>query len=77
MNVGELLGMLRKFPPEMEVWTAIDAEGNGYNEMYYEPTVMVTPLDSKYSTDQMYNDEPGELEDCGLDPDEIKRVLVL
>ena len=77
MTVQELIEKLKKFPPEMEVWTAIDDEGNGYNELSYDPTVMVTPIDSKYRTDEMLNDDPGELEESGYDPDELKRVIVL
>lgn len=47
MTVAELIGHLEKFPGDLEVMTAIDAEGNGYNPLYYHPILSKWDEDSQ------------------------------
>lgn len=78
MRVKELVEALLKLDQELEVYTAADSEGNYYNQTYYEPTVMVTPIsESSYRIDEVFNDDPDELEDTGYEPDQLKRIVVI
>lgn len=40
MNVGELKEALNEFPDDLEILTARDEEGNGYNHMHYFPSIV-------------------------------------
>lgn len=76
MKVKTLIEHLSKLDPEMDVYTAKDAEGNGYNQVYFEPTVMLTPTnDEKHYVDEVFNEE--DLNDCGYDEDELTRIVVI
>jgi hypothetical protein len=58
MTVEQLIEHLKKFDPYMEVWTAIDDEGNGFNTVRYEPEERMIPEDETY-----YSEEAWEYED--------------
>lgn len=45
MNVRELIKHLNDLPGNLQVYTAIDAEGNGYNSFEWAPTVMYADKD--------------------------------
>jgi hypothetical protein len=78
MNVRELIEELSKLDPDLEVFSAADSEGNYYNRVYYSPTVMVTPIgESRSRIDEVYNDDPDELEDSGYEPDDLMRIVVI
>lgn len=65
MNVGELKEALSEFPDDLEILTARDDEGNGYNKLYYLPTlVYISNNDDKhgfveivYSADEVKDPE--------------------
>jgi hypothetical protein len=65
MKVSELIGHLQKFDPELEVWTAIDDEGNGFNSVRYDPEERYVPKEDSYRSDECHT-----LEDL-LDEDPI------
>jgi len=75
MKNRELIEHLQKLDPEMVVYTAIDAEGNGYNEVYFEPTVMVA-VKTNHGVEIM-NDDEDELDDSGYDESDFQRVIVI
>lgn len=78
MKVRELVASLLALDQELDVYTAADSEGNYYNQTYYEPTVMVTPItESSHRIDEVFNDDPDELEDSGYEPDQLKRIVVI
>lgn len=63
MNVGELKEALNEFPDDLEIITARDEEGNGYNRLYYFPSIVYIRnnedkhgyVDSVYSPDAVKN----------------------
>lgn len=76
MTVAQLIEHLSKLKPDLEVYTAIDDEGNGYNEMYFEPTVMLMRYDGRDA--EMYSTEDlDDLEADGVDISELVEVVVL
>jgi len=47
MTVSDLIKCLKKMPKNMPVMYAVDAEGNGFDLMPYEPSIMkVSDLDN-------------------------------
>lgn len=76
MTVAQLIEHLSKLKPELEVYTAIDEEGNGYNEVWFEPTVMLAMDEGRDVS--IYNlDERDWLEEEGYDISEIREVVVI
>lgn len=66
MTVEELIGHLKELPQDLQVITAKDAEGNGYNVLYYVPSVVyVDANEGKHGyIEAVYGDE-----DVTEDPD--------
>lgn len=76
MNVRELIEHLSKLDPELEVYTAIDAEGNGYNSVHYTPGIMFTPIEDKpYRLDEVFDED--DIEDSGYELDELMQIVVI
>ena len=67
MNVGELKQYLDNFPDDLEVLTARDPEGNGFNRVYYAPAIYWIEANSdKYGyVEHVYSsDDLEELDDA-------------
>lgn len=79
MLVKELIKELLEMDQELEVWTAKDPEGNGYNPLYYSPTVMYTYKDDEDFIDgsNMIGAQEVDDEEFGIPLDERKAVVVL
>ncbi len=76
MNVRELIEHLSKLDPELEVYTAIDAEGNGYNSLYYTPGIMFAPkFPNMYRLDEVFDED--DIEDSGYELEELTRIVVI
>lgn len=62
MKISEMIKNLQEFMAEhgdLDCWYAIDDEGNGYQKVYYEPTLMyVDEYDDVFS--ENYYDEVDE-----------------
>ena len=76
MKVEELIKYLQKMPKDLVVYTAIDAEGNGYNETYFAPTIMWKLKDGGDFTD-VINAEQEELDDLELTQDDVDEIVVI
>lgn len=77
MKNRELITLLQRMDPELETFTAIDAEGNGYNPVYFDPEVMVAVLNDEGKVIDVLNDDQMELEDSGYDESQFKRIIVI
>ena len=73
MNLKEYIEQLQEFVKEnpqaleFDVWYAKDDEGNGYQEVYFAPSLKVYSENDKYSdrVDYMYStDEYDEIDDA-------------
>ena len=61
MKITEMIKGLQEVKEkygDLECWSAVDDEGNGYNKVYYDPTVMFRLNDE----DEIHNLE--EFEEC-------------
>ncbi len=78
MKVKELIEHLQKLPEDLAVYTAIDEEGNGYNETYFAPTVMwkIKDEDNVGFTD-VINAEQDELDFLELTRDDVIEIVVI
>jgi len=59
MKVKELVESLLEIDQELEVYTAIDDEGNGYNHLHYHPGVFKARKDEleDHRLDSVYTEE--------------------
>ena len=73
MNLKEYIEQLQEFAKEnqqaldLDVWYAKDDEGNGYQEVYFSPSLKVYSESDKYCdrVDYMYStDEIDEIDDA-------------
>lgn len=76
MNVEELIEHLQKMPKDLNVYTAIDAEGNGYNETYFPPVIMW-----KLKEEEIFGDiisaEQENLDDLEITKDDVDEIVVI
>lgn len=74
MKVKELVESLLEIDQELEVYTAIDDEGNGYNHLHYHPGVFKVRKEdaSDYRLDAIYTEEDlaSEIEEGNIDEDD-------
>jgi len=64
MKVKDLVKALQELDQELEVITAKDAEGNGYNSLYYLPSNVYCPeLEESWIDTVYYEDSFDEYED--------------
>ena len=76
MNVRTLIEHLSKLDPELDVYTAVDAEGNSYNQVYFEPSVMFSPRDTNmHRIEEVFSEE--DIEDSGYDVEDLVQVVVI
>lgn len=57
-KVSELIEELKEIletEGDLEIYTAVDAEGNGYNQLHYAPTAMYREKGDDYRPGFMYN----------------------
>lgn len=77
MNVRELIEKLKLLDQDLEVYTAIDEEGNGYNSVYFDPTVMWArgerDADMEVSSEENFEDDYPDEEDR----DEFRKIVVI
>lgn len=77
MKVRELVEHLLKLDQELEVYTAIDAEGNGYNSVYFEPSVSYAAnINGRSREIEVFNDLE-EAEDGGYDEDDLTQIVII
>ncbi len=76
MKVKDLVKHLLQLDQELEVYTAGDSEGNSYNSVYFEPTVMYAANAGGNDRHMEVIDE-SDLEDCGYDEDELTQIVVI
>ena len=76
LRISDLIEELKthlEISGDLEVWTAVDDEGNYYNQLYKDySSVLYTPVESVYGTEEIFNSE--DIED---DFSNYKKVLVL
>jgi len=73
MKISEMIANLKEFMEEhgdLECWYAIDAEGNGYDRVYYSPSLFFVTVD-----DEVLQWE--DVEDEELSPDEYEEICVV
>lgn len=77
-TVGNLIEALQELDQYLEVITAKDDEGNGYNSLYFAPTVMYANTDAMgwelWNSIEEWEDEYGEDEDY---TDHLRPVVVI
>ena len=74
MKISKMIKNLQKFMEEhgdLDCWYAKDDEGNGYQEIYYEPSFMYVDEDG-----DVYNAE-GDLEYCEVDIEDVTPICVV
>ena len=84
MNLKEYIEQLQEFAKEnpraleFDVWYAKDDEGNGYQEVYFSPSLKVYDIDDKYNDrcDCMYSDDEGDEIDDIIENDRRVAVIV-
>lgn len=62
-------------PQDLEVYSAIDDEGNGYNLVSYSPVIGYTEYDIRGYTDSVFFED--NKEDMLFDISEYKQIVVL
>ena len=83
MNLKEYIEQLQEFVKEnpqaleFDVWYAKDDEGNGYQEVYFSPSLKVYDIDDKYNDrcDYMLSDGDGDIDDI-IENDRRVAVIV-
>lgn len=76
MKVKDLVAHLLQLDQELDVYTAKDAEGNGYSQVYFEPTIMFTPTSTnKHYVEEVFDET--DIEDSGYDEDELSPIVVI
>lgn len=78
MNVKEMIEALQELPEDLVVYTAIDEEGNGYNETYFAPTIMwkLKDKDKGFFSD-VINADQEDLDDLELTRDDVVEIVVI
>lgn len=86
MNVGELKEALNEFPNDLEIITARDEEGNGYNRLYFYPSIVYIEknsdkhgyVESVHSEDDLKDPSDEEFDEwIHTDPDDVEPRLVI
>lgn len=72
MLVKELIEHLQKLDPELEVYTAKDEEGNGYNQTYFAPSEEYAFIDGR-EIDVLHPDDVG----TEYDKRDLTRIVVI
>lgn len=74
MNISEMIKNLQEFMEEhgdLECWYAEDDEGNGYKEIYYDPSLYYVTEDKEvYSTLE-------DVEYCDLTVDDVRPICIV
>lgn len=77
MKVSEMIKNLQDFMEEngdIDCYYAVDDEGNGYNEVYYKPTLMLeAPYGDLYSVKEIEEDDSLDEDERG----EFKKVCIV
>ena len=72
MKVSEMIKNLAEFINEhgdIECWYAVDDEGNGYQKIYYEPSLYyINDDDEVYQSLEELEIEEEDIEDEGIKP---------
>jgi len=76
MKVKELIEHLQKLDQDLEVYTAKDAESNGYNSVYYEPGVLWARGDKDYDI-EVCGEEDLESEYDEDERKEFRQIVVI
>lgn len=75
MTVAELIEHLSKLNPNLDVYTAIDSEGNGYNSVYYAPSECFATIDNREVT--VYSEEDFDDNVIGFGRDDCIKIVVI
>jgi hypothetical protein len=73
LTVKRLIECLSQLDGDLEIYTAKDAEGNGYNPLYWEPGEEFA-LDTDYGVEIIHE---SDVEDGTYDIEDLKKVVVL
>lgn len=74
MKISEMIQNLQEFKAkhgDIECWYAEDDEGNGYQEVYFTPSLRYVGLDGT-----TYQDEE-DLEYCGISIDDVTPICIV
>ena len=74
MKVSEMIKNLQKFMKDngdLDCWYAVDDEGNGYQKVYYEPSLFYVG-----SNGEVYSNVK-DLDDDGLSVEDVTRVCIV
>ena len=74
MKVSEMIKNLQKFMKDngdLDCWYAVDDEGNGYQKVYYEPSLFYVG-----SNGEVYSNVK-DLDDDGLSVEDVTKVCIV
>lgn len=74
MKVSEMIKNLQKFMKDngdLDCWYAVDDEGNGYQKVYYDPSLFYVG-----SNGEVYSNVK-DLDDDGLSVEDVTKVCIV
>lgn len=74
MKISEMIKNLQEFMAkhgDLDCWYATDDEGNGYREVYFDPSFRYVDEDG-----EVYNNEE-DLEDCEVDMEDVTPICIV